>query len=138
MTVALIARNTFREATRDRVPLHWAVTQSNLGNALMRLGEREKHNELICDALGIHAAVWVWEVTSSPVSALASASSRNVQNTVNVMRKTSAAPQVEECLKRHEPILKRIELPTRLRAYAPLAHASGSWSRKPSRPDTGM
>ncbi len=27
--------------TRDRVPLQWATTQNNLGNALSALGERE-------------------------------------------------------------------------------------------------
>ena len=29
------------ECTRDRVPLDWAMTQNNLGNALRTLGERE-------------------------------------------------------------------------------------------------
>jgi hypothetical protein len=29
------------ERTRTRVPLHWTLTQSNLGNALRQLGERE-------------------------------------------------------------------------------------------------
>ncbi|MGA8169700.1 MAG: hypothetical protein WB816_02505, partial [Methylocystis sp.] len=27
--------------TRDRVPLDWAMTQNNLGNALLKLGEHE-------------------------------------------------------------------------------------------------
>jgi tetratricopeptide (TPR) repeat protein len=30
-----------KERTRERVPLDWAVTQINLGNALQTLGERE-------------------------------------------------------------------------------------------------
>ena len=30
-----------KEYTRERVPLNWAMTQNNLGNALARLGERE-------------------------------------------------------------------------------------------------
>src|SRR6266850_3419922 len=30
-----------RERARDRVPLQWAETQNNLGNALKALGERE-------------------------------------------------------------------------------------------------
>jgi len=29
------------ERTRERVPLEWAATQNNLGNALLRLGKRE-------------------------------------------------------------------------------------------------
>ena len=30
-----------QEYTRERVPPQWATTQNNLGNALLRLGERE-------------------------------------------------------------------------------------------------
>jgi tetratricopeptide (TPR) repeat protein len=34
-------RVALEERTRERVPLDWAMTQNNLGNALERLGERE-------------------------------------------------------------------------------------------------
>ena len=34
-------RLALQELTRERVPLEWARTQMNLGNALVRLGERE-------------------------------------------------------------------------------------------------
>ena len=34
-------RDALKERTRDRVPLDWAMTQMNLGNALRTLGERE-------------------------------------------------------------------------------------------------
>ena len=34
-------RAALSERTRERVPLDWAQTQNNLGNALLRLGERE-------------------------------------------------------------------------------------------------
>jgi tetratricopeptide (TPR) repeat protein len=37
---ALPAR-ALNEWTRERVPLDWATTQNNLGNALLKLGERE-------------------------------------------------------------------------------------------------
>jgi hypothetical protein len=36
-----IYRAALRERTRERVPLDWAMTQNNLGNALRTLGERE-------------------------------------------------------------------------------------------------
>jgi tetratricopeptide (TPR) repeat protein len=36
-----IRRHMLGEYTRARVPLDWAATQNNLGNALWRLGERE-------------------------------------------------------------------------------------------------
>jgi hypothetical protein len=34
-------RDALKETTRERVPLDWAMTQNNLGNALRALGERE-------------------------------------------------------------------------------------------------
>jgi tetratricopeptide (TPR) repeat protein len=34
-------RDALREYTHERVPLDWATTQNNLGNALQRLGQRE-------------------------------------------------------------------------------------------------
>jgi tetratricopeptide (TPR) repeat protein len=34
-------RAALEERTRERVPLYWAETQNNLGDALMGLGERE-------------------------------------------------------------------------------------------------
>src|SRR5437764_9219486 len=34
-------RDALKERTRERVPLDWATTQNNLGNALGSLGERE-------------------------------------------------------------------------------------------------
>ena len=34
-------RAALEERTRERVPLDWAQTQNNLGNALETLGERE-------------------------------------------------------------------------------------------------
>ena len=34
-------RAALEEYTRERVPLDWATTQNNLGNALQWLGERE-------------------------------------------------------------------------------------------------
>ncbi len=34
-------REALKEYSRERVPLQWAMTQNNLGNALQTLGERE-------------------------------------------------------------------------------------------------
>ena len=57
-------REALKEFTRDRVPLDWARTQHNLGNALSRLGEREsgtaRLEEAVAalkDALSIFEAV---------------------------------------------------------------------------------
>jgi hypothetical protein len=35
-------REALKEYTRERVPLQWAMTQTNLGTALETLGERER------------------------------------------------------------------------------------------------
>ena len=42
-----------KERTRERVPLDWATTQNNLGNALATLGERESGTERLEQA--VHA-----------------------------------------------------------------------------------
>jgi hypothetical protein len=45
-----------RTADRDRVPLDWAVTQANLGNALLRLGERESGTARLEEAVAAYRA----------------------------------------------------------------------------------
>ncbi|MBZ9814753.1 tetratricopeptide repeat protein [Mesorhizobium sp. CA7] len=44
-------RAALKEGTRDRLPLDWAATQSNLGNALSALGERESGTERLEQAV---------------------------------------------------------------------------------------
>jgi hypothetical protein len=44
-------RAALEEHTRDRVPLQWALTQTNLGSALQSLGERKRKPCLFKDAL---------------------------------------------------------------------------------------
>jgi hypothetical protein len=48
-------RAALQERTRERVPLAWAMTQNNLGNALARLGERES------STARLEQAVAAWE-----------------------------------------------------------------------------
>ena len=40
-----------KERTRERVPLDWASTQSNLGNVLVTLGKRERGTERLEQAV---------------------------------------------------------------------------------------
>ena len=47
-------REALKEWTRDRVPLDWAMTQNNLGNALGRLGERESGTKRLEEAVGAY------------------------------------------------------------------------------------
>jgi tetratricopeptide (TPR) repeat protein len=42
--------------TRERVPLDWAMTQNNLGNALSRLGEREDGTQRLQEAVEAYRA----------------------------------------------------------------------------------
>ncbi len=48
-------RAALKERTRDRVPLDWAMTQNNLGNALLRLGERESGTARLEQAVAAYA-----------------------------------------------------------------------------------
>ena len=45
-----------QERTRERVPLNWATTQNNLGNALLALGERESSTERLKQAVAAYRA----------------------------------------------------------------------------------
>ena len=49
-------RAALEERTRERVPLHWAMTQNNLGNALAILGERESGTERLEQAVKAYSA----------------------------------------------------------------------------------
>jgi tetratricopeptide (TPR) repeat protein len=49
-------RAALEEQTRDRVPLQWAMTQSNLGNALKTLGERESGTAHLTEAVSAYRA----------------------------------------------------------------------------------
>jgi tetratricopeptide (TPR) repeat protein len=47
-------REALQENTRERVPLDWAMTQINLGNALFRLGERESGTARLTEAVAAY------------------------------------------------------------------------------------
>ena len=49
-------RAALEEWTRERVPLEWARTQMNLGNALQRLGERESGTARLEEAVAAYRA----------------------------------------------------------------------------------
>ena len=48
--------SALEERTRKRVPLDWAATQNNFGNALQALGERESGTERLEQAAMAHRA----------------------------------------------------------------------------------
>jgi len=47
-------REGLKERTRERVPLDWATTQNNLGNALSSLGERESGTARLEEAVSAY------------------------------------------------------------------------------------
>jgi len=49
-------RALLTQRPRERVPLQWAMTQSNLGNALWRLGERESGTARLQEAVAAYRA----------------------------------------------------------------------------------
>ena len=49
-------RAALEERTRERVPLDWAMTQNNLGNALRTLGERESGTARLEEAVAAYRA----------------------------------------------------------------------------------
>ena len=49
-------RAALEERTRERVPLDWAQTQNNLGNALQALGERESGTARLEEAVAAYRA----------------------------------------------------------------------------------
>ena len=60
-------RAALEERTRDRVPLDWAGTQNNLGNALLALGEREGSAEHVEQAVAAYrSALDVFSNIGSP------------------------------------------------------------------------
>ena len=59
-------REALKERTRERVPLDWAATQTNLGNALSALGERESGTARLEEAV---ARLSARRCRNSPASA---------------------------------------------------------------------
>ena len=100
-------QEALKEKTRDRVPLDWAITQNNLGNALRILGHRGKEARLICDALQGH--VMAWEVFSRAEHFFASEVAKNIKKDIALLKQAFPPQQYEDCLKKHEPILKKLE-----------------------------
>ncbi|HWD58895.1 MAG TPA: hypothetical protein VG308_11480, partial [Stellaceae bacterium] len=47
-------RDALQECTQQRAPMQWAMTQNNLGGALLRLGERGEGNARFEAAVGAY------------------------------------------------------------------------------------
>ena len=80
-------QEALKEHTRERVPLDWAMTQSNLGNALERLGEREAGTDRLEAAVTAYQeALQVWSGTSESDAKMAQDNLQHAQAALDKMR----------------------------------------------------
>ena len=70
-------RAALEERTRARTPLQWALTQTNLGNALAILGDREKGTARLEEAVAAYQAA-LEEVTQERVPRFYELTQRNL------------------------------------------------------------
>ncbi len=70
-------RAALEERTRERVPLDWAMTQYNLGTALLLLGERGDNEALLRRAVAAYEAA-LEEFQRCGASAYAAVAERNL------------------------------------------------------------
>jgi tetratricopeptide (TPR) repeat protein len=60
-------REALKEYTREHVPLDWAATRNNLGNALLALGERESGTATLQQAAAAYReALEEWTPENAP------------------------------------------------------------------------
>ena len=80
-----------KENTRERVPLAWAMTQSNLGAALATLGKREPGTERLEQAVAAFTEA-LKERTRARVPLLDSAATqRNLDLVIQILRERGRA-----------------------------------------------
>jgi hypothetical protein len=81
-----------KEWTRERVPLDWAMTQNNLGNALAMLGERQAGTQRLEDAVtAFREALKEW--TRERVPLKWAATQNNLGNALQQIAKRKRLPE---------------------------------------------
>ena len=101
-----------KERTRERVPLDWAMTQNNLGNALSMLGEREGVTDRLLEAVEAYREA-LKELTYSPVDR---ATTQN--NLVTYLRDSATRSGTGRLLKAIEAYREALKERTRERVPA--------------------
>jgi tetratricopeptide (TPR) repeat protein len=111
-------RAALEERTRERVPLDWAMTQNNLGNALSALGERESGTARLEQAItGFRAALEEW--TRDRVPLQWAATQNNLGSALYVLgAREGGTAKLEEAV-----VAFRAALEERSRERLPLAWA---------------
>jgi hypothetical protein len=86
-------REALKERTREKVPLDWAVTQNNLGNALMMLGERKSDPARLQDAVSAYnnALAISREVKADYFTQQIEANLRHVENSISQQKNRRVA-----------------------------------------------
>ena len=99
-------REALKELTRDRVPLDWATTQNNLGNALARLGERESGTSLLEEAVAAFREA-LKERTQERVPLDWAMTQSNLGNALRSLgERESGTARLEEAVTAHREALK--------------------------------
>ena len=91
-------REALAERTRERVPLQWAMTQNNLGNALSTLGERESGTARLEEAVAAYQAA-LEEYTRERVPLLWAMTQNNLGNALSTLgERESGTARLEEAV----------------------------------------
>jgi tetratricopeptide (TPR) repeat protein len=107
LLVAIAAfRAALTEWTRERVPLQWAATQTNLGNALWTLGERESGTARLEEAVAAHRAA-LTEYTRERVPLQWAATQNNLGAALQALGgRESGTARLEEAVTAYRAALK--------------------------------
>ena len=84
-------RAALEERTRERVPLQWATTQNNLGNALSTLGGRESGTERLEQAV-VAYRVALKEFTAEGPSQYRDLAQNNLYTVLQRLHERGAGP----------------------------------------------
>ena len=99
-------REALKEWTRERVPLDWATTQNNLGNALSTLGERESGTAQLEEAVAAYREA-LKERTRERVPLDWAMTQNNLGNALRALgERESGTAQLEEAVAAYREALK--------------------------------
>ena len=101
-------RAALEERARDRVPLEWAKTQNNLGNALNALGARESGMARLEEAVGAYRAA-LKEMTRDRVPLDWAATQNNLGNALKTLgERESGTARLEEAVAAYRAALEEM------------------------------
>ena len=123
-------RAALEEQTRERVPLDWATTQNNLGNALWTLGERESGTARLEEAVAAYRAA-LEEQTRERVPLDWATTQNNLGNALRTLgERESGTARLEEAVAAY-----RAALEERTRERVPLDWADDAEQPRQRAPD---